>query len=217
MWRLSLSQSHQLPPLYPGKSLVPLEGSTRIVAVANLRDENGNPIDPSALSYAWTVDDTAIADSSGIGKDAIMVDSPLEYRSSEVSVAVQSQDGTLVGGDSLSLTPSEPTVRVYDNDPLLGILFDHALSGNYSINTAEDTLYAAPFSMPTSARRSAYPVVLERRSRTDRRFSNTATNRERARNVLHSHSSRRQESQPEQLKNFRFPSARAPSTGLFGL
>jgi hypothetical protein len=139
-----------VPPLYPGKALVPLEGSTRVVAVANLVDENGKMIDPSTLSYAWTVDDTALADSSGLGKDAIMVDSPLEYRSSNVSVVVQSQDGSLVGGDSLALTASEPTVRVYENDPLLGILFDHALSGDYTINAAEDTLYAAPFSMPTS-------------------------------------------------------------------
>jgi hypothetical protein len=138
------------PPLYPGKSLVPLEGSTRVVAVANLMDENGKAIDPSTLSYAWTVDDTALADSSGIGKDAIIVDSPLEYRSSDVSVVVQSQDGSLVGGDSLSLAPSEPTVRVYEDDPLLGILFDHALSDNYTISGAEDTLYAAPFSLPTS-------------------------------------------------------------------
>jgi hypothetical protein len=138
------------PPLYLGKSLVPLEGTTRVVAIANLRNKNGEAIDPSTLSYAWTVDDTQLADSSGIGKDAIMVDSPLEYRESDVSVAVQSQDGTLVGGDSLTLTDSEPTVRVYENDPLLGILFDHALSGNYTINSAEDTLYAAPFSLPTS-------------------------------------------------------------------
>jgi hypothetical protein len=139
------------PPLYPGKPLVPLEGETRVVAVANLQDANGKAVDPSTLSYAWTVDDTQIADSSGIGKDAIMVDSPLEYRSSTVSVAVQSQDGTLVGGDTLTLTASEPSVQIYENDPLLGILFDHALSGNYAISGAEDTLYAAPFSFPTSS------------------------------------------------------------------
>jgi hypothetical protein len=139
------------PPLYPGKSLVPLEGNTRVVAMANLQDAKGNALDPLTLSYAWTVDDTQMADSSGIGKNAIIVASPLEYRSSSVSVVVQSQDGTLVGGDSLSLTASEPSVQIYENDPLLGILFDHALSDSYTISNAEDTLYAAPFSFPTSS------------------------------------------------------------------
>ena len=82
-----------------------------------------------------------------------MVDSPLEYRSSSVSVVVQSQDGTLVGGDTLFAGhwPSDPSVRIYENDPLLGILFDHALSDTYAITGAEDNLYAAPFALPTSS------------------------------------------------------------------
>jgi len=144
------------PPLYLGKSLVPLEGDVRVVAVANLLGAKGNAIDPSALSYSWTVDDTQIASASGIGKQAIIVASPLQYRSRSVSVAITSQDGGLVGGASLSLTALDPSVRIYKNDPLLGILFDHALSSGYAISTAEDTLYAAPFSLPTT---SGAPLV----------------------------------------------------------
>ena len=138
------------PPLYLGKASVPLEGSVRVVAIANVQTASGKVLDPATLSYVWTVDDTQLANASGIGKEAIDIDSPLEYRSTSVSVTVQSQDGTLVGGADLSLTASEPVVRVYENDPLLGILFDNALSGTYAINGAEDTLYAAPFSFPIS-------------------------------------------------------------------
>ena len=119
--------------------------------MANLQDAKGKALDPTTLSYTWTVDGTELDNFSGIGKDAIMVDSPLEYRSSSVSVVVQSQDGTLVGGDTLSLTASDPSVRIYENDPLLGILFDHALSDTYAITGAEDNLYAAPFALPTSS------------------------------------------------------------------
>jgi hypothetical protein len=139
------------PPLYPGKSLVPLEGDVRVVAIANLQDASGRTFDPATLSYSWTVDDTQIADSSGIGKTAIIVASPLQYRARSVSVAVMSQDGSLVGGASLSLAAEDPSVRIYENDPLLGILYDHALSGDYVISNAEDTLYAAPFSFPTTS------------------------------------------------------------------
>lgn len=138
------------PVLYPGKPRVPLEGNTRIVAVANMHTGSGKVIDPSTLSYSWTIDSTRMADSSGIGKSAVIVASPLQYRVRDVSVAVVSQDGTLVGGASLSLSPQEPLVRIYENDPLLGIRFDHALAGNYTIRGAEATLYAAPFSLPTT-------------------------------------------------------------------
>ncbi|MFA5744651.1 MAG: hypothetical protein WC887_00290 [Candidatus Paceibacterota bacterium] len=138
------------PPLYLGKSLVPLEGDVRVVAMANLRGTKGEIIDTTTLSYSWTVDDTQIANASGIGKQSITVASPFQYRTRKVSVAVMSQDGNLVGGASLSLSALDPSVRLYKNDPLLGILYDHALSSSYAISNAEETLYAAPFSLPTT-------------------------------------------------------------------
>ncbi len=144
------------PPLYAGKPLVPLGGDTRMVAAASLRDGNGRMLDPSALSYTWTVNGTQISSASGIGKDAIIVASPLQYRESTVSVAVANQSGSVTGGASFSLTAEEPVVRIYKNDPLLGILYDHALSNSYAITGTEASLYAAPFSFPTSA---AAPVL----------------------------------------------------------
>lgn len=140
--------SASAPVLYQGKPLIPLEGSTRVVAVANMRDAGGKIIPASSLSYAWTVDDTQIANSSGIGKESIVVASPLQYRDRSVSVAVKTQNGSLAGGASISLAPVEPIVRIYKNDPLLGILFDHALSGTYPIADTEATLYGVPYSFP---------------------------------------------------------------------
>jgi len=139
-----------VPPLYPGKPSVPLEGSVRVVAIANLKSAAGTPHSPAALSYAWTVDTTQVASASGIGKATILVASPLQYRARTVSVAITSADGTLVGGASLSLSPEEPSLRIYENDPLLGIRFDRALPNVYSITGAEVSLYAAAFSLPTT-------------------------------------------------------------------
>lgn len=140
-----------VPPLYPGKSLVPLEGDVRVVAIANVKNASGSSLNPATLSYTWTVEDTQIANASGIGKTSIMVASPLQYRARDVSVAITSSDGSLVGGASLSLSALEPSVRIYENDPLLGIRFERALSGSYAITNTESTLYAAPFSLPTTA------------------------------------------------------------------
>ncbi|MDE1919244.1 MAG: hypothetical protein KGH56_00940 [Patescibacteria group bacterium] len=142
-----ISSTH---PLYQGKPLIPLEGGVRVVAMANFRDAGGRAIDPAALSYAWTVDNTQIASASGIGRQAIMVASPLQYRERMVSVAVTSQDGGLVGGASFPLSSEAPSVRIYESDPLLGVRFDHAISGQYTITGAEATLFAVPFSLPTT-------------------------------------------------------------------
>jgi hypothetical protein len=137
--------------LYPGKPQVPLAGNTRVVALANFADASGRTIDPSTLSYDWTVDGTEIANSSGIGKQSVIVASPVQYRTRNVSVLVQSQAGNLVGQTSLSLDPKDPSVRLYENDPLLGIRFEHALAGSYSISGTEASLYAAPFSLPLTS------------------------------------------------------------------
>lgn len=145
---LIVEPNASIPALYPGKPLVPVEGNARIVAVANIRDASGKAIPASSLSYTWTVDDTQVANASGVGKEAVIVASPLQYRTRSVSVVVRSQNGSLAGGASLSLTPAEPILRVYKNDPLLGILFDHALSGTYQIADTEATLYGVPYSFP---------------------------------------------------------------------
>jgi hypothetical protein len=134
------------PPLYAGKPLVPLGGNVRVVAIANIRGTGGKQIDPTTLSYAWTVDGAELTSISGIGKSVMIVAAPLQYRERTVSVMVSSPDGSLVGGDSLSLAPQEPVVRIYQNDPLLGILFDRALTGSQSISGSELALYGAPYS-----------------------------------------------------------------------
>ncbi len=147
---LVLEPLSSAPPLYLGKPLVPLGGQTRLVAVADLRTASGKPLNPADLSYLWTVDGTHIANASGIGKDALVVGSPLQYRDLSVSVSVESPDGTLAGSADETLTPVAPTLRIYENDPLRGIRFSHALSGSFAITSAEASLYAAPFSFPTT-------------------------------------------------------------------
>jgi hypothetical protein len=138
-----LSSSH---PLYLGKPLIPDGGSVRVVALANLKTAAGKRIDPTQAVYRWSVDDTTLASASGIGKTALLVASPLQYRSRTVSVEVTSQDGSLAGGGSISLNSEQPSVDLYESDPLLGIRFDRALRTSYSLMGAEATLYATPFS-----------------------------------------------------------------------
>ncbi len=138
------------PPLYQGKSFVPLEGDVRVVAMANMKSSNGRAVDPSQLAYTWKVDAATLASASGIGKKALLVASPLQYRSRSVSVSVMSQDGALVGGAEVALTALEPSIRIYENDPLLGLRYERAISGSFNILDAESSLYAAPFSLPTT-------------------------------------------------------------------
>lgn len=144
-----------IPPLYPGKGLTPQEGSVRLVAVANLIDTSGKPVKASDISYKWTVDGTELASASGLQRSSIIVDSPDQYRSSEVKVVASSASGSVVGGDSISIEPVEPTVRLYESSPLLGIRYERALYNSYVLSAPEITLYAAPFGFSRSVARAS--------------------------------------------------------------
>jgi hypothetical protein len=143
------------PPLYPGKPWVPVDGSVRVVAIADMRAANGAAIDPTSLGYAWSVDDVRALSGSGLGKRTLIIDSPLQYRTRTVTVTVTSPDGSQRGTAWIDLEANEPIMRVYERDPLAGIRFDHALGSSYAIGGSEATLYAAPFAFPTALRAPA--------------------------------------------------------------
>jgi len=147
---LSIEPIASVPALYPGKPLIPQSGKVRIVATADLRISPSNRIDPDTLSYTWTVDGATVANASGVGQNSIVIQTPLAYRKTSVSAVVQNRAGTLVGGDRLELSPQNPTVRLYVNDPLEGIVFDRALSGSYTMVGAETSLVAVPYSLSIS-------------------------------------------------------------------
>lgn len=134
------------PPLYMGKPLVPQAGSVRLVAVADFRTSTGKPIDPATLAYTWSQDDTTLQSYSGVGKSSYMAKVPLQYRAAKFSVKVSTQDGSQAGGATVSLMSQQPTARIYENDPLLGIRFDRALGGTFTITNAEESFYGAPYS-----------------------------------------------------------------------
>ncbi len=134
------------PPLYPGKPLVPSSGSVRVVAVTDFRTAAGVSIAPSSLSYTWTIDDAVFQNSSGLGKDSVVATVPLQYRSRAVSVVVKTADGTQVGGKTVRISGNAPSVRMYENDPLLGTRFERALSGTFSLAGSEVSFFGVPYS-----------------------------------------------------------------------
>lgn len=136
-----------VPPLYAGKASIVSDGEVRLVAIANL--VNGTvPLAPTALSYRWSIDGSLLAGASGVGKSSVTVAAPLPYRTRTVTVSVQNQDGSVTGGASLPLKTTEPLVRIYKKDPLLGIRFDEAVTGEVPLEEAEVSFYGVPYSFP---------------------------------------------------------------------
>jgi hypothetical protein len=131
-------------PLYPGGRLTASQSTVRLVALADLRTSKG-AIDSKSLVYDWKLGDQQLIPQSGLGRSVLMVTAPERYRSATVSVTVSSQDGSVNGHAALDLSPAEPLLRVYENDPLLGPRYDRALSGTFSMRDNEASFVAVPY------------------------------------------------------------------------
>lgn len=137
-------------PFYKGASLVATEGRLRIVAIPDLRTSTGAPLNPANLVYTWRNGTQLLTSASGIGKSVLSATAPVRYRDTVISVTVSTQDSSIVGQASVLVSPSDPFVRIYENDPLLGPRFDTALTGRVTLNDSEQTYRAVPYHFGTT-------------------------------------------------------------------
>lgn len=135
------------PPLYPGKTNTPVSGEVRLVAIPDFRTLHGKVINPKTLSYTWRVTSSQnMLIASGIGRDAITVHAPqLPFRTKTISVLVQNKSATIAISREIDITGTDPFVLVYKDDPLMGILYNKALTDSYSISNNETSFIAEPY------------------------------------------------------------------------
>lgn len=134
-------------PFYKGGAQIAVQGTVRLVAMADLRTSaGGTPISPANLSYNWRIGDQNLQSDSGLGKSSVQVLAPAQYRDETVSVTVSTPDGSMSGSASTVLQPVNPTILFYRDGPLLGPNFDTAIGSSYSLPGDEDSFRAVPYS-----------------------------------------------------------------------
>jgi len=132
-------------PLYRGAALASPEARLRIVALADIRSDAGTRIAPNSLSYTWYIGSRVLTEESGIGRSVLSATAPLRYRDADVSVVIATVDGSREGRAAMSIAPVGTKLTTYQDDPLLGIDFAHALSGAFTLQGEEETFHAVPF------------------------------------------------------------------------
>jgi hypothetical protein len=132
-------------PFYAGSPLLASEGRVRLVAIADLRTSAGAAIPASSLVYTWKNGDQILQAASGIGKSVLVAKAPVRYRDATITVTVAAQDSSVVAQAGTTLTPVEPVVRLYRNDPLIGPWYNTALSGRVTMGDTEETFRAVPY------------------------------------------------------------------------
>ena len=136
------------PPLYKGKALFTGESELVITAFADITATNGGVFDPNILRYKWSVDDTTDFKQSGYNKKSFSFTGTMWNKPQEVSVTVSSLDGSINAKYSEIFKPETPEIVVYEEDPLLGTLFNKVVTSPFLITKGKEvTFFTAPFNM----------------------------------------------------------------------
>ena len=130
------------PPFYKGKALYPTGGTVHVVAFPP--EGVGNP---ETLTYTWKFDGEVQGDLSGVGRQTFVWSGGLFSGSPLIVVEVSSAAGTH-GVGATRIPETNPGILLYQDAPLVGILFNTAFTAHPSNEIAVEA-YPLFFSTQT--------------------------------------------------------------------
>lgn len=133
------------PPFYKGKALNTYQSSFKIIAIPNFVASNKKNLDPNNLIYTWKQDYKILGSLSGVGKSTLTLEKDKLPKNSLIILEVESQDHKISAKKSIYVKNYSPKIVFYKKDPLLGIIFNKALSNKVDLNEQEATIIAQPF------------------------------------------------------------------------
>ncbi|PCI27806.1 hypothetical protein COB55_05035 [Candidatus Wolfebacteria bacterium] len=136
------------PPFYKGKKLHSNEGTLRVVALPTILEKDGSIANPKNLVYKWRLGSKVMDDESGFGKQSITFHKDVTFKSNfNVTVVVSTLDDSSSAQSTLRVTPVNPLVILYENNPVLGVMYNKALSTEETLSLTENevSISAHPF------------------------------------------------------------------------
>jgi hypothetical protein len=126
-----------VPPFYKGKAMLPQGGSIKVVAMPNINKQN--------LTYSWERPFESSKDQSGFGKKSISFQNKELTKLEEVSVVVESVDGTYKSENSIAIPTKPVDILFYKKSPTEGVLYNNAIVDTYTMYEDEMTIKSEPF------------------------------------------------------------------------
>jgi hypothetical protein len=134
------------PPFYPGGALWSGESTVTFFAVPQGLG------DPATLNYKWRQGTTVLGDLSGVGRSTLTLADTIFSKPVTISVEIVDASGAGLASTFARIAPSAPGLLVYEDNPLYGFLFNHEVSGAYTLPDAETTFGAFPLFFSVSSR-----------------------------------------------------------------
>lgn len=138
------SADSYVPPFYEGRRLPGSSSVIRAQALVRFKKPNGTYVSDADIIYSWYKGSQRIL--SGRGKSGATFPGPTLFEREEIVVLAESVDGTYRGRAAAQIQSVDPTLELYENHPLFGILFHRAFVGSVLTLESEQLVTAVPYS-----------------------------------------------------------------------
>lgn len=132
-------------PFFKGKRLFTSESVLNFIALPNFVTPSGNKIPEENLVYTWSINGTVQKAISGYGQNTFITQGGLIERPITVKVDVSAPNSTLTASQSVTLRSTVPEVLIYENNPLLGVVYENAILGNFLLKRFQVDFEAIPY------------------------------------------------------------------------
>ena len=141
-----------VPPFYKGKAMYTAQENVIVVAIPNFISA-GKAVDPKTLVYTWRKDSEVDGETSGYGRNVFRFKGSILLPTNNIQVEVASV-GKEKAKASIDLSPINPEVILYERNPLYGVLWNLALTGQQAFDVAEKSVEAFPYFIGASIKNS---------------------------------------------------------------
>ncbi len=135
-----------VPPFYKGRPLPVKEGAIRVVAMPFIQTASGRYLTPNDFTYTWSRNDTKAQDASGFAKNEFVFYQSYLNTDENIDVTASGVRDQFAAESKFAVKLFAPKIVFYENDPLRGVRYDHALRGNVTIESGTPkTIVAVPY------------------------------------------------------------------------
>lgn len=133
------------PPFYRGRAPASAGTNLRLQAIPLFKQPGGPYVTNTNIDFTWRKNGEVIGSASGRGKSSAIIPVQHLFGTDRISVEARSIGGLLVNETSFVFSPAQPILTLYQNHPLLGILYHQALGTATFIPDSEMTFVAVPY------------------------------------------------------------------------
>jgi hypothetical protein len=133
------------PAFYAGHSQPSIGSTVKVTALANINNAAGQKMRTEDLNFSWIKDHRDIGSASGIGKNSLSFTVGAEDKAVEVKVRVKTKDEELAAEKTLVIPIKEPRLVLYEEEPLTGTSYHHAIGASYNLTQPEVTVRVEPY------------------------------------------------------------------------